>query len=65
MKSSRTSKLESTTKQKLSNAPGIGMDSLITNSSRELVEFYWINRKRFSGAYKNFPTNSEKIQKNY
>jgi len=54
MKSSNTSSWESFRFQKFS--PGIGEDALITSSTRELVEFYWSNRKRFSGSYEGFPT---------
>tara|TARA_Y100001968_G_scaffold315282_1_gene341698 strand:+ start:660 stop:839 length:180 start_codon:yes stop_codon:yes gene_type:complete len=55
MESSRTSSWALSTKQKLSGGLGIGGDALITSSTRELVELYWTNRKRFSGGYKGFP----------
>ena len=56
MKSSNTSSWEPNTKQNLSNIPRIGEETLITISTRELVEFYWSNRKRFSGNYYGFQT---------
>ena len=59
MKSSTTSTWESTTSQKLLGVPERTEEEeedLITNSTRELVEFYWSNRKRFSGGYAGFPT---------
>tara|TARA_Y100001968_G_scaffold232863_1_gene215694 strand:- start:4073 stop:4252 length:180 start_codon:yes stop_codon:yes gene_type:complete len=56
MKSSSTSSWDSCTSPRLSNGLGIGGDALITSSTRELVEFYWANRKRFSGGYIGFPT---------
>tara|TARA_Y100001968_G_scaffold199678_1_gene183270 strand:+ start:40 stop:237 length:198 start_codon:yes stop_codon:yes gene_type:complete len=55
MKSSNTSSCESITSQKLSGRSEIADDILITSSTRELVEFYWSNRKRFSGSYTGFP----------
>ena len=56
MESSSTSDWESTTSQNLSNGVGIGKEALTTISTRELVEFYWTNRKRFSGGYIGFPS---------
>ena len=44
--------------QKLSDAQGIGKEALITTSTRELVEFYWSSRKRFSGGYADFPSKT-------
>ena len=55
MKSSITLNWESTTSQKLSKRQAIAREALITSSTRELVEFYWTNRKRFSGGYKGYP----------
>tara|TARA_Y100001968_G_C19313240_1_gene695282 strand:+ start:821 stop:1000 length:180 start_codon:yes stop_codon:yes gene_type:complete len=55
MKSSKTSSWESSSNQKLLSTRGIGTEALITSSTRELVEFYWTNRKRFSGGYLGFP----------
>ena len=55
MKSSSTSSWESTSNQKFSRVRGIGKEALTTSSTRELVEFYWTNRKRFSGGYRGFP----------
>ena len=52
---------DSTMTLKLQDGREIGKEALITCSTRELVEFYWTNRKRFSGGYKGFP--SESIQK--
>ena len=51
MESSNTSSWKSTKGLKLSSELGIGREVLITSSTRELVEFYWTNRKRLSGAY--------------
>ena len=56
MESSRTSSWKSTKNQKLSSGQEIGREALITSSTRELVEFYWTNHKRFSGAYLGFPS---------
>ncbi len=56
MESSSTSTWKSTTSRKLSSGLGIGKEALVTISTRELVEFYWTNRKRFSGAYIGFPS---------
>ena len=55
MKSSSTSTWDSLPNPKLSSRKDIGRELLLTNSTRELVEFYWTNRKRFSGGYKSFP----------
>jgi len=55
MKSSSTSTWEFAKRQKLSSRREIGVEVLATISTRELVEFYWTNRKRFSGGYKDFP----------
>ncbi len=55
MKSSSTSSWDSSQSQRLSSGRGIGGDALVTSSTRELVEFYWTNRKRFSGGYTGFP----------
>jgi hypothetical protein len=62
MESSSTSSWNSTTSLKLSNGLGIGRETLITSSTRELVEFYWTNRKRFSGGYIGFPSKTSKDQ---
>ena len=56
MESSSTSSWESTKSLKLSSGLGIGREAFITSSTRELVEFYWTNRKRFSGGYLGFPS---------
>ena len=55
MTSSSTSSWESVPNRKLSSEQEIGREALITSSTRELVEFYWTNRKRFSGGYRGFP----------
>tara|TARA_Y100001968_G_scaffold269148_1_gene259837 strand:+ start:3521 stop:3706 length:186 start_codon:yes stop_codon:yes gene_type:complete len=60
MKSSSTSSWKSTMCQQLSNGKGIGKEALLTCSTRELVEFYWTNRKRFSGGYIGFPCETNK-----
>ena len=51
MKSSNTSSWEPKMIPKLLGEQGIGRETLITSSTRELVEFYWTNRKRFSDGY--------------
>ncbi len=56
MQSSCTSNWKSTKSLKHSSETGIGREALITSSTRELVEFYWANRKRFSGGYIGFPS---------
>ncbi len=58
MKSSCTSGWESKTSPKRSRELRVGDEALITNSTRELVEFYWSNRKRFSGGYDGFPAKT-------
>jgi len=59
MKSSNTSSWESSEDQKLTVGAGkIGEEALVTSSTRELVEFYWSNRKRFSGGYEGFPVEA-------
>tara|TARA_B100001250_G_C19761728_1_gene772794 strand:+ start:972 stop:1160 length:189 start_codon:yes stop_codon:yes gene_type:complete len=55
MKSSKTSSWKSTPRQKLSKGIKTYQEVLITNSTRDLVEFYWSKQKRFSGSYKGFP----------
>ncbi len=62
MESSSTSDWKSKKSLKLSIGPGIGKEALITSSTRELVEFYWTNRKRFSGGYLDFPSKMSKNQ---
>ena len=62
MESSSTSSWESTTNLKLSSELGLGREALITSSTRELVEFYWTNRKRFSGGYIGFPSKTSRAQ---
>ena len=63
MESSNTSSWKLTKNLKLSSGPGIGREALITSSTRELVEFYWTNRKRFSGGYLGFPSKLNSAQK--
>ena len=58
MESSSTSSWKATTSLELSSELGIGREALITSSTRELVEFYWTNRKRFSGGYRGFPSKT-------
>ena len=60
MESSSTSSWKPTNKKNLSSELAIGREALITSSTRELVEFYWTNRKRFSGAYLGFPSKTNK-----
>ena len=60
MKSASTSSWGCATSQKYSAELGLGKEALITSSTRELVEFYWSNRKRFSGGYAGFPTEASK-----
>tara|TARA_Y100001968_G_scaffold257861_1_gene244714 strand:- start:1049 stop:1243 length:195 start_codon:yes stop_codon:yes gene_type:complete len=61
MESSSTSTWKSTKRIKLSSGLRVGREAVITSSTRELVEFYWTNRKRFSGGYIGFPS---KISRN-
>ena len=60
MESSSTSSWKSTKSLKLSSGLGIGRETLITSSTRELVEFYWTNRKRFSGDYLSFTSKKSR-----
>tara|TARA_B100000579_G_C22629086_1_gene755679 strand:- start:418 stop:624 length:207 start_codon:yes stop_codon:yes gene_type:complete len=62
MESSSTSSWKSSKSKRLSNGQGVGREALITSSTRELVEFYWTNRKRFSGGYIGFPSKISKNQ---
>tara|TARA_Y100001968_G_C19148076_1_gene614781 strand:+ start:305 stop:508 length:204 start_codon:yes stop_codon:yes gene_type:complete len=55
MESSNTSSWKSNNFTKLSRKLAIGREALITSTTRELVYFYWTNRKRFSGGYLEFP----------
>tara|TARA_B100000945_G_scaffold1474_1_gene1257 strand:+ start:536 stop:730 length:195 start_codon:yes stop_codon:yes gene_type:complete len=64
MESSSTSSWKSTTNLKLSSKLGIGREALISSSTRDLVEFYWTNRKRFSGGYIGFPSKTSSDQGN-
>ncbi len=63
MESSSTSRWKLTTSPRLSRG-GIGREALITSSTRELVEFYWTNRKRFSLASTEFPSKTRRDQSN-
>ena len=56
MESSSTSSWKSSTSLGFSSGLEIGREVLMKSSTRELVEFYWTNRKRFSGGYKGFPS---------
>ena len=60
MESSSTSSWELTTSLKLSSDLEIGRETIITSSTRDLVEFYWTNRKRFSGGYIGFPSKTSR-----
>ena len=62
MESSSTSSCNSTKSTKLSSGLGIGREALITTSTRELVVFYWTNRKRFSGDYIELPSKTSNDQ---
>ncbi len=64
MESSSTASWKSTKSLKLLSELEIGREALITNSTRELVEFYWTNRKRFSGGYLSFPSEIKNIRGN-
>ena len=55
MNSSITSSWDLISGEKVSNEQGIGREALTTSSTRELVEFYWTHRKRFSGGFKSLP----------
>jgi len=61
MESSSTSTWKSTNNLRLSSGQELGREALITSSTRELVEFYWTNRKRFSGAYLDFPSKKWRL----
>ena len=63
MESSSTSSLQSSKSLKLSSGLEIGKEALITSSKRELVEFYWTNRKRFSDGFTGFPCETIRRQK--
>ncbi len=56
MESSSTSSWKPAKELRPLGGLGIGREVLITSSTRELVEFYWTNRKRFSGGYLGFPS---------
>ena len=62
MKSSNTSSWKSAKSQKLLSGLGRGRNLPIKSSTRELVEFYWTNRKRFSGGYLGFPSKANTKQ---
>ncbi len=64
MESSSTSTWKAINNPRLSTGQKIGREALITSSSRELVEFYWTNRKRFSVAYLDFPSKKMEIRSN-
>ena len=54
MNSSNTSDWESILSKNPLDRQVISREILITSSTKELVEFYWTNRKRFSGIYRGF-----------
>ena len=58
MKSSNTSSWESGQIKRPPCEKKLGREVLITSSTRELVELYWTNRKRFSGGYEGFPSRA-------
>ena len=64
MKSSSTSSWKSTKRLKFLSGLGLGREALIETSTRELVEFYWTSRKRFSGGYIGFPSKLVGIKGN-
>ena len=57
MKSSNTSSRKSTKAKTQLGGQDMAEEALVTSSTKELVEFYWSNRKRFSGGYTGFPSN--------
>ena len=57
MKSSNTSSWKSTKIKTQLRAQGMAEEALVTSSTKELIEFYWSNRKHFPGGYTNFPSN--------
>tara|TARA_B100000700_G_scaffold256689_1_gene290066 strand:- start:122 stop:316 length:195 start_codon:yes stop_codon:yes gene_type:complete len=57
MKSSSASSWKSPKCQKHLSVQNMAEEALVTSSTRELVEFYWSNRKRFSGGYAGFPSD--------
>ena len=58
MKSSNTSRWESGHIKRPPCGKKLGREFLITSSTRELIELYWTNRKRFSGGYEGFPSRA-------
>ena len=62
MESSSTSSWKLTTPVGgvLLREPGTDKEALIASSTRELVEFYWTNRKRFSGGSISFPSKTSR-----
>jgi len=60
MEPSNTSSWKSISSQRLSSRRGLDEEALVTTSTRELVEFYWTNRKRFSGGYLGFPSKTNR-----
>ncbi len=58
MKSANTSSWESTVSQKLLGKLGLGEGALVTNSTRELVEFYWSKRISYSCGHIDSPAKA-------
>tara|TARA_Y100001968_G_scaffold202334_1_gene185808 strand:+ start:87 stop:266 length:180 start_codon:yes stop_codon:yes gene_type:complete len=56
MESSNTLSWKSSNSQNYSRGVRIGREILSANSTKELVEFYWTNRKRFSEGSEGFPS---------
>ena len=57
MKSSNTSIWKSTKIKQQLREQSMAEEALVTSSIKELIEFYWSNRKSFSGGYTDFPRN--------
>ena len=55
LKPSNSSSGRSVIKKKVERGGVIRKNAHLTSSTRDLVEFYWSNRKRFSGGYVGFP----------
>tara|TARA_B100000965_G_scaffold65721_1_gene51481 strand:+ start:1334 stop:1585 length:252 start_codon:yes stop_codon:yes gene_type:complete len=55
LKPSNSSSGRSVIKKKVERRGFIRKNDHLTSSTRDLVEFYWSNSKRFSGGYIGFP----------
>tara|TARA_B100000579_G_scaffold306431_1_gene256207 strand:- start:22 stop:273 length:252 start_codon:yes stop_codon:yes gene_type:complete len=55
LKPSNSSSGRSVIEKKVERGGAIRKNAHLTSLTRDLVEFYWSNRKRFSGGYVGFP----------